>query len=122
ADAGWIGESYPYRGSCCERRVGQCRVSRGGDGCDGCEGGGTEAAAQRGLFGRSPAFKSHEQLGLGCAPSETYLSIPRSVPLVWVRSGKGDSVTAILPGAHSARRQGPVYRNGAAGSARGKGL
>ena len=33
------------------------------------QGSGTEAATQRGLFGRSPALESYQQLGLGCAPS-----------------------------------------------------
>ena len=35
----------------------------------------TETATQRGLSGRSSAFESHEQLGLGCAPSRNRLSI-----------------------------------------------
>src|SRR5205085_9943815 len=102
--------------------VRQHRVSWCSDGRDGCEGNGTETATQRGLFGRSPASESYEQLGLGCAPSRIRLSVARSVPSVWVRSRKGLSVTAILPRANSTGRQGPVYPNGAPGGTGENGL
>ena len=68
------------------------------------------------------AFESYKQLGMGCATSRVRVSVARSVPPVWFRSGKGRCAAAGVPGSYSPRRQGPQCRSGVPGYPRESGF